>query len=181
MRSSVTTQVSTVFVDCESMYTSGAADGTSGSLGETEFAQGCAAMAASGNWGSTRVAAGIISAVGSPENPRGLDLGAEAVEKALRAHMAAGKNFRGVRTFSFALWPADPSIEDLDPLVCRLTPTPPLTRSAVLWLLCNQQHRCNYRRTTLRSLKALQWWPSWSWFWRSIVAKTCKRSIGSCG
>jgi hypothetical protein len=72
------------------MYTQGVTDGTA-SVGETEFAQGCAAMASSGMWGKTRVAAGIISAVGAPDDPRGLTLGAEAVEKALRAHMAAGK------------------------------------------------------------------------------------------
>ena len=69
-------------------------------VGETTFAQGVAAMAESGAWGKTRVCAGIISRVD-------LTLGAETVERYLRAHIAAGKNFRGIRSFDLAPWPAD--------------------------------------------------------------------------
>lgn len=57
-------------------------------VGETEFAQGVAAMAASGRYGSTNVCAGIVSFAD-------LQLGKD-VEPVLRAH-AASPNFRGVR------------------------------------------------------------------------------------
>ena len=99
--------VSTVFVDCESMYTEGVSDGME-PVGETMFAQGLAAMADSGKWGATRIAQGIISRVD-------LTLGPETVEKVLRAHMRA-PNFRGVRTFKMAHWPPQPGVPDIDPL-----------------------------------------------------------------
>lgn len=57
-------------------------------VGETEFAQGVAAMAASGRYGPTKVCAGIVGFAD-------LRLGKE-VEPVLRAH-AASPNFRGVR------------------------------------------------------------------------------------
>src|ERR1700730_5987193 len=56
--------VATVFLECHSMYR--APDLPSGgspemrSVGETEFVAGVAAMSASGNYGPTRVAAGIV-------------------------------------------------------------------------------------------------------------------------
>ena len=90
--------VGTVFVDCFSMYTEGVTDG-SHTVGETTFAQGMFAMSDSGAWGKTRVCQGIISRVD-------LSLGAQKVEQYLRAHMAAGRNFRGIRSFDFAPWPA---------------------------------------------------------------------------
>ena len=99
--------VATVFVDCFSMYTEGVTDGSE-TVGETTFAQGVAAMAESGAWGKTRLCAGIISRVN-------LALGPEKVERYLREHMAAGKNFRGIRSFDFAPWPA--TEEDQDPLL----------------------------------------------------------------
>ncbi len=98
--------VATVYVDCFSMYTEGVTDGSQ-TVGETTFAQGVYAMADSGAWGSTRLCQGIISRVD-------LSLGAEKVEQYLRAHMAAGANFRGIRSFDFAPWPA--TEEDKDPL-----------------------------------------------------------------
>ena len=59
-------------------------------VGETEFVQGIAAQSASGQYGETAVAAGIISFAD-------LTLGA-AVEPVLEAHIAASRNrFRGIR------------------------------------------------------------------------------------
>jgi L-fuconolactonase len=72
-------------------------------------------MAASGKWGPTRVAAAIISATSASRDlaPSG---GPAAVERVLRAHLAAGRNFRGVRTFSLAAWPPTPGVLDPNPL-----------------------------------------------------------------
>ncbi len=80
---------STVFVECASMY---AADGPEPlrPVGETEFVNGIAAMSASGGYGGTRVAAGIVGFAD-------LCLGA-AVREVLEAHMAAARGrFRGIR------------------------------------------------------------------------------------
>ncbi|MGH7047626.1 MAG: amidohydrolase family protein [Stellaceae bacterium] len=79
----------TVFLECRSMYR---ADGPPEQhpVGETEFVAGLAAMSASGNYGSTRVAAGIVGYVD-------LTLG-ERVEPVLEMHIrAGGGRFRGVR------------------------------------------------------------------------------------
>ncbi len=80
---------STVYVDCMSMYR---ADGPEAlrPVGETEFAQGVAAMVASGLYGDTRVAAAIVSHVD-------LTLG-ERARPVLEAHLRASPNrFRGIR------------------------------------------------------------------------------------
>jgi L-fuconolactonase len=80
---------STVFIECTACYR---ADGPSElrPLGETEFVNGIAAMSASGAYGPTRVAAGIVGLVD-------LTLGARA-EEVLGAHMAAaGPRFKGIR------------------------------------------------------------------------------------
>ena len=80
---------STVFVECASMY---CADGPTPlrPVGETEFVQGIAAMSASGGFGDTRVAAGIVAFAD-------LCLGA-AVREVLQAHIAAAsKRLRGIR------------------------------------------------------------------------------------
>jgi len=58
-------------------------------VGETEFAQGVAAQSASGQYGTTAVAAGVIGFAD-------LTLGA-GVAPIIEAHLAAGKNrFRGI-------------------------------------------------------------------------------------
>ncbi len=92
--------VATVFEECHAMYR---ADGPKPMrvVGETEFVAGIAAMSASGRYGPTRVAAGIVGAAD-------LSLG-EAVEPVLLAQIAAGGGrFRGVR--HSAAWDADPII-----------------------------------------------------------------------
>ena len=81
--------LATVFVECMSMYR---ADGPPSMrpVGETEFVNGIAAQSASGNYGETRVAAGIVGFAD-------LTLGA-AVEEVLQAHIAAAPaRFRGIR------------------------------------------------------------------------------------
>jgi predicted TIM-barrel fold metal-dependent hydrolase len=92
--------VATVFAECHSMYR---ADGPEAfrPVGETEFVAGVAAMSASGLYGPTRVAAGIVGFAD-------LTLG-DRVEPVLEAHMrASGGRFRGVR--HSAAWDADPII-----------------------------------------------------------------------
>ncbi|MCP5152478.1 MAG: amidohydrolase [Chromatiales bacterium] len=90
----------TVFMECESMYrATGPAELRA--VGEVEFAAGMAAMAESGRYGPTRVAAAIVGFVD-------LTLG-ERVDPVLDAlEHAAGGRFRGVR--QGAGWDADPVI-----------------------------------------------------------------------
>ncbi len=80
--------VSTVFVECSSMYR---ADGPEAMrpVGETEFVNGVAAMAASGGYGDLKACAGIVSYAD-------LTLGAAAGE-VLDEHMRLSDRFRGIR------------------------------------------------------------------------------------
>lgn len=81
--------VATVFVECEAMYR---ADGPvhMRPVGETEFVNGIAAQSASGQYGPTRVAAGIVAHAD-------LMLG-DAVAEVLQAHCAvAPQRMRGIR------------------------------------------------------------------------------------
>ena len=92
--------VSTVFIECGSMFK---ADGPEAfrPIGETEFVNGIAAMSASGRYGASRVAAGIVGTAD-------LRLGA-AVGEVLDAQIAAGGGrFRGIRRA--AAWDADPLV-----------------------------------------------------------------------
>jgi predicted TIM-barrel fold metal-dependent hydrolase len=97
--------VATVFVECHAMYRA-AGPAEMRPVGETEFVAGIAAMSASGNYGHTRVAAGIVGAAD-------LTLG-DRVEPVLLAQMrAGGGRFRGVR--HSAGWDADPVIGNSRP------------------------------------------------------------------
>jgi L-fuconolactonase len=81
--------IATVFVECASMYRAGGPVPLR-PVGETEFVNGIAAQSASGKYGDTRIAAGIVSFAD-------LTLGA-AVEEVLQAHIAAAPaRFRGIR------------------------------------------------------------------------------------
>src|SRR5215831_14402154 len=51
--------VATVFMECASMYRAHGSQAMK-PVGETEFVQGIAAMAASGTYGATQIAAGIV-------------------------------------------------------------------------------------------------------------------------
>jgi predicted TIM-barrel fold metal-dependent hydrolase len=99
----------TVFIQCGAMYR---ADGPEAlrPLGETEFANGVAAMGASGRYGPARPCAGIVGLVD-------LTLG-EAVAPLLEAHLrAAGPRFRGVRNRT--AWHPSPEVRS------NLTAPPP--------------------------------------------------------
>lgn len=94
--------VSTVFVECNAMYR---ADGPEDlkPLGEVEFANGIAAMAESGLYGKTKIAAGII---GHAELRHGA-----RVKALLEAQIAAAPDrFRGIRRTG--AWDADPGVDN---------------------------------------------------------------------
>jgi predicted TIM-barrel fold metal-dependent hydrolase len=80
--------VKTVFVQCGSMYRKDGPEEMK-PVGETEFVQGVAAMSASGQYGPTEVAAGIVGYAD-------LTIG-DAIAPMLEAHIRAGRNFRGIR------------------------------------------------------------------------------------
>ena len=89
--------VSTVFIECGAMFKSDGPEALR-PVGETEFVNGIAAMSASGLYGKTRVAAGIVGTAS-------LRLG-DAVAAVLDAQIAAGGGrFRGIRLG--AAWDAD--------------------------------------------------------------------------
>ncbi|MBM09882.1 MAG: amidohydrolase [Magnetovibrio sp.] len=81
--------VSTVFIECGAMYRSYGSEKMR-PVGETEFVNGIAAMSASGLYGKTRIAAGIVGQAD-------LCLG-EKIGDVLDAHLVAGGGrFRGIR------------------------------------------------------------------------------------
>lgn len=93
----------TVFIECGAMFR---ADGPPhmAYIGETEFVNGIAAMCASGLYGKTRIAAGIVGS--AP-----LRLGDKASAEALDAQIHAGNGrFRGIRVG--ATWDASPDVEN---------------------------------------------------------------------
>ena len=92
--------VSTVFVECGAMFR---ADGPEElrPIGETEFANGIAAMSASGLYGPTRIAAGIVGTAY-------LDRGDEVAEVLDRQIAAGGGRFRGIR--EGAAWHESPDV-----------------------------------------------------------------------
>jgi L-fuconolactonase len=80
---------STVFVDCTAFYRAGVPERMS-FIGETEFANGVAAMAASGRYGKVLACEGIVSRADLTEGAR--------VREVLEAHILAGNGrFRGIR------------------------------------------------------------------------------------
>ncbi len=94
--------VSTVFIECGTMFKK---DGPEAfrCVGETEFVNGIAAMSASGIYGKTQIAAGIIGTV----DPRIGDQMADVLD----AHIAAGGGrFRGIRRGAF--WHKSPDIRN---------------------------------------------------------------------
>ncbi len=92
--------VSTVFIECGAMFKNAGPEALR-PVGETEFVNGVAAMSASGLYGKTRIAAGIIGTAS-------LRLG-DAVAAVLDAQMAAGGGrFRGIRLG--AAWDSNESV-----------------------------------------------------------------------
>jgi predicted TIM-barrel fold metal-dependent hydrolase len=81
--------VSTVYMEAGAFYRAGVAENFA-PVGETEFANGMAAMSASRRYGPTRIAAGIVAHAD-------LSIGS-AVEAVLRAHVrAGGDRLKGIR------------------------------------------------------------------------------------
>jgi predicted TIM-barrel fold metal-dependent hydrolase len=92
--------IATVYVDCRSMYRAHGPEAFR-PVGEVEFANGVAAMSASGGYGPAAICAGIVSHVN-------LLLG-EAARPVLEAEIAAGNGrFRGIRHSS--AWDADTNV-----------------------------------------------------------------------
>jgi predicted TIM-barrel fold metal-dependent hydrolase len=92
--------IATVYVDCRSMYRAHGPEAFR-PVGEVEFANGVAAMAASGGYGKAAICAGIVSHVN-------LLLG-DGAKPVLEAEIAAGNGrFRGIRHSS--AWDADPDV-----------------------------------------------------------------------
>jgi L-fuconolactonase len=92
--------VSTVFIECGAMYRREGPEALR-PVGETEFVNGIAAMSASGLYGPTRVAAGIVGTAD-------LRLG-DGVAGVLDAQIAAGGGrFRGIRRAG--AWDADHAV-----------------------------------------------------------------------
>jgi L-fuconolactonase len=90
----------TVFAECRAMYRASGPEHLK-CVGETEFAVGMAAMAASGKYTSCRTAAAIVGFAD-------LTLG-ERTRETLQAHVEAGNGrFRGVR--QRGKWDADPAV-----------------------------------------------------------------------
>ena len=92
--------IATVYVDCRSMYRAHGPEAFR-PVGEVEFANGVAAMSASGGYGKAAICAGIVSHVN-------LLLG-DGAKPVLEAEIAAGNGrFRGIRHSS--AWDADPDV-----------------------------------------------------------------------
>src|SRR3954467_3715978 len=92
--------VATVYVDCRSMYRAQGPEPFR-PVGEVEFANGVAAMSASGGYGRAAICAGIVGHAN-------LLLG-EAAREVLEAEIiAGGGRFRGIRHSS--PWDADPEV-----------------------------------------------------------------------
>jgi predicted TIM-barrel fold metal-dependent hydrolase len=92
--------IATVYVDCRSMYRAHGPEAFR-PVGEVEFANGVAAMSASGGYGPAAICAGIVSHVN-------LLLG-EAARPVLEAEITAGNGrFRGIRHSS--AWDADANV-----------------------------------------------------------------------
>ena len=105
----------TVFVECTAFYRA-AGPAELRVVGETEFVNGVAAMAASGRYGETQACAGIVGYAD-------LTVGA-AVERVLGAHVAAGNGrFRGIR--HAAGWDASDEVQN-----SHTNPPPELYRRA---------------------------------------------------
>jgi len=96
--------VSTVHIQCHSMYRAEGPEEMK-PVGETEFVNGVAAQSASGEYGPTRVCAGIVGTTD-------LMLG-DRVQPVLEAHIqAGGGRFRGIRPT--AAWHESPQVRALN-------------------------------------------------------------------
>ena len=95
--------VKTVFIECGAMFRADVPKHMA-YIGETEFVNGIAAMCASGMYGKTQIAAGIV---GSAPLRQGDKPSAEALDAQI--HAGNGR-FRGIRVG--ATWDASPEVEN---------------------------------------------------------------------
>jgi predicted TIM-barrel fold metal-dependent hydrolase len=118
----------TVFIECRAMYRADGPEPTR-PVGEVEFANGVAAMSASGQYGDTRVCAGIVgyADLRAPE----LDTVLDGLER------AGGGRFRGIRQMATH----DPAV--------RVHPSPGLLR--------DPQFRDGFARLQRRGLSFEAW------------------------
>jgi predicted TIM-barrel fold metal-dependent hydrolase len=111
--------VATVYVEARSMYRAKGPEAFR-PVGEVEFANGAAAMSASGGYGAAAVCAGIVGHVNL--------LSGDGARAVLEAEISAGQGrFRGIRHSS--AWDADPAVAHmyatrpkgllLDPTFCK--------------------------------------------------------------
>ena len=92
--------IATVYVDCRSMYRAGGPEAFR-PVGEVEFANGVAAMSASGGYGKAQINAAIVSHANM--------LLGDAAKGVLEAEIVAGNGrFRGIRHSS--AWDAEPEV-----------------------------------------------------------------------
>ncbi|HEY4214149.1 MAG TPA: amidohydrolase family protein [Steroidobacteraceae bacterium] len=92
----------TVYIDAHAMYRTSGPDSLR-SVGEVEFANGVAAMSASGAFGDIKACAGIVGNVD-------LRIG-DAAEEVLNAHLrSGGARYRGVRCGALTAYDADTAI-----------------------------------------------------------------------
>ncbi len=122
----------TVFIQCHAMYKATGPEELR-PVGETEFVNGIAAMSASGGYGSTKIAAGIVGYAD-------LTLGERAGAVLDAQIRAGGGRFRGVR--HSAAW-------DADPVIGNGSPTP--------HLLARPEFRTGLRELTRRDLAFDLW------------------------
>ena len=94
--------VSSVFIECGAMFKQEGPEAFR-CVGETEFVNGIAAMSASGGYGRTKIAAGIIGTCD-------LRIGDQSADVLDAQIAAAGGRFRGIRRGAF--WHASPQIEN---------------------------------------------------------------------
>ena len=126
--------VSTVFIECGAMLRRDGPEPLR-PVGETEFVNGIAAMSASGLYGPTRVAAGIVGTAD-------LRLG-DAVADVLDAQIAAGSGrFRGIRRAG--AWDADPAV-------------PPHRTQPGPGLFLRDDFRAGFKHLALRNLTFEAW------------------------
>jgi L-fuconolactonase len=129
---------SSVYVESSAMFNIDA-PGPFQPIGETEFANGMAAISASGLYGDFRAAAAIVAFAD-------LTLG-DAVRPVLEAHSAAGgKRFAGIR--HLAVWDQDPSL--------RLIPHPP-KRPPLAGILSDQKFRSGFKHLADMGLSFDAW------------------------
>jgi predicted TIM-barrel fold metal-dependent hydrolase len=126
--------VSTVFVECREMWRAAGPDALK-PVGETEFVQGIAAMSASGRYGPTAIAAGIVGFAD-------LTLG-DGVAAVLEAHLAASPTrFRGIR--HPCTWDASPAVKVATPGIPR-------------WLMADPKFRTGLARLQKSGLSFEAW------------------------